>query len=695
MQNTKKITLTLSGILLVIAIFIVVLSFLKNQKIIPAVNNPLSNQPSFKQQPFSGLKQFTSVEEFKQYLQDHSEAQTMYSGGALRSMPVADVMMKTEQSTMQSPSAMGSLNSPVAGGGGSERVSGTNVQVFGVDEPDIVKTDGSTLFYSLQNAYFRIMKNQPIPLVEDNDIQTQKSLSIEKRSIMPPRQEDNQETLSINVFPPTNLEEMSSINTSGDLLVYKNTLVIFSESNYQKRGIFGYDISDKKNPVQKWKILYKDNSYKLQGRLLHGKLYLVSTTTTDIEKPCPVMPFNESTLSIPCNRIYYPNIDSQTDSLFTVSRINMESGTIEDTISFLGSSNNSTVFMSQNAVYVGYYYTADQVNIFYNFIRDNTDIFPQSLVTKIEKLIGYDISSYAKQVELENLLSRTFSGMDSDKRKVFENNLENRMKKYVLAHSREFKRTGIVKINIDGLGLAAKGNVPGRLLNQFSLDEYQGNLRVASTIEGNSMMWNFGRSSQSISDVTVLDNNLQVRGTVQNLGKTERIFGVRFIADRGYVVTFRQTDPLYVLDLSNPGSPKVAGELKIPGYSAYLHPLDNDLLLGVGMEDGKVKVSLFNVKNADNPMEMDKYNLTDYWSEAVNNHHAFLADEKHKVFFMPGGQDGYVFSYANNKLSMIKAVTGIQAKRALYINDYLYIVGDQKIVVFDETNWNKAGELEL
>jgi len=62
---------------------------------------------------------------------------------------------------------------------------------------------------------------------------------------------------------------------------------------------------------------------------------------------------------------------------------------------------------------------------------------------------------------------------------------------------------------------------------------------------------------------------------------------------------------------------------------------------------------------------------------------------------MPGGQDGYVFSYANNKLSMIKAITGIQAKRALYINDYLYIVGDQKIVVFDETNWNKAGELEL
>lgn len=690
MQNSKKITITLSGVILAVAIFIVVLSFLRNQKIIPPTTTPSNNQTSIKQQPFSGLKKFTSSEEFKQYLQDHSESLT-YSNTP-RSMAAPDVALKSESNIMQGPLGMGAGQTET---GTPERVSGTNVQVFGVDEPDIVKTDGSTLFYSLQNAYFRTMNKQPIPIVEENGIQMQKSVSIEKQSIMPPRQEDNQETLSINAFPPSNLEEISSINTSGDLLVYKNTLVIFSESNYQKRGIFGYDISNKKNPVQKWKILFKDNSYRLQARLLHGKLYLISTTTTNIENPCPIMPFNESSLSIPCNRIYYPDIESRTDSLFTVSQIDMESGKVENNISFLGSSNDSTVYMSQNALYVGYYYTTDQVAVFYNFIRDNADIFPQSLTSKIEKLIGYDISSYAKQVELENLLSRTFLGMDADKRKVFENNLENRMKKYIEAHSRELERTGIVKINVDGLSPAAKGDVPGRLLNQFSLDEYQGNLRVASTIEGNSMMWNFGRSSQSISDVTVLDNNLQVKGTVQNLGKTERIFGVRFIADRGYVVTFRQTDPLYVLDLTNPSSPKVAGELKIPGYSAYLHPLDNDLLLGVGMEDNRVKVSLFNVKNADNPLEIDKFNLTDYWSEAVNNHHAFLADEKHNVFFMPGSQDGYVFSYANNKLNMIKAVTGVQAKRALYINDYLYIVGDQQIVVFDELNWNKVAELDL
>jgi len=691
MQNSNKITLTLSGIILAIAIFIVLLSFLKNQKIIPP-NNPSNTGFSIKQQSFSGLKQFSSVEEFKQYLQDHNETQTYSRSLAI---PVSGGgMMKAELNTVQSAPGMSAIGNQIDSAV-PERVSGTNVQVFGVDEPDIVKTDGSTLFYSLQDAYFRIMRKQPIIPIEQTTDQVDNSISVEKKSIIMPRREFNEETLSISAFPPSNLEEVGSINLSGDLLLSKNSLVIFSEKNYEKRGIFGFDITDKKNPVQKWKIVFNDNTFKTQARLLHGKLYLISTTTTNIEKPCPIAPFNESTFSIPCNRIYYPDLDSQTDSLFVVSRIDMESGKVEDSISFLGSSNSSTVYMSPNALYIGYYYTTDVAAIFYNFIRENTDIFPQTLISKMEKLQGYDLSRAAKQVELENLISRTFIGMDSDKRKVFENNLENRMKKYVAAHMRELERTGIVKINVDGLTISAKGDVPGRLLNQFSLDEYQKNLRVASTIEGNNMMWSFGGSSQSISDVTVLDSELRIKGTVQNLGKSERIFGVRFIADRGYVVTFRQTDPLYVLDLSNPGNPKVTGELKIPGYSAYLHPLDNDLVLGVGMEDNKVKASLFNVKDAVNPLEIDKYNLTDYWSEAVNNHHAFLADEKHKVFFMPGSQDGYVFSYANNKLTMLKAITGVQAKRALYINDYLYIIGDTKIVVFDEETWNKVGELDL
>ncbi|KKU39319.1 MAG: hypothetical protein UX55_C0039G0006 [Candidatus Azambacteria bacterium GW2011_GWE2_46_45] len=179
----------------------------------------------------------------------------------------------------------------------------------------------------------------------------------------------------------------------------------------------------------------------------------------------------------------------------------------------------------------------------------------------------------------------------------------------------------------------------------------------------------------------MLDEKLNIRGSVQGLGLTERIYSVRFIEDKGYVVTFRQTDPLYVLDLSDPARPELKGELKIPGYSAYLNP--------------QVKISLFDVSQPTQPAEKDKYILDEYWSEVLSTHHAFLLDKKHEIFFLPGGKGGYVFSYKNDKLELRKAISGVSAKRAVYINDYLYIIAEDKITVLNEIDWEKINELEL
>ncbi len=146
----------------------------------------------------------------------------------------------------------------------------------------------------------------------------------------------------------------------------------------------------------------------------------------------------------------------------------------------------------------------------------------------------------------------------------------------------------------------ATGTVPGFILNNYALSEHDGDLRVASTEEA---PWMTGASGAS--RVTVLRQDgarLNRIGAVGGLGEAgERIFGVRFIGERGYVVTFRQTDPLYTLDLSDPTAPKVAGQLKIPGYSAYLHPVGENLLLGVGREGSAVKASLFDVSNLAAP----------------------------------------------------------------------------------------------
>lgn len=176
----------------------------------------------------------------------------------------------------------------------------------------------------------------------------------------------------------------------------------------------------------------------------------------------------------------------------------------------------------------------------------------------------------------------------------------------------------------------ASGEVTGYLLNQFSMDEHQGLLRVASTTSPN--WWGSGVDSESMVTVLHETNDQLVRvGRVEGLGLTEQIYSVRFMGDVGYVVTFRQTDPLYTLDLSEPTDPKVVGELKILGYSAYLHPLDGGLLLGVGQDatqTGRVQgtqVSIFDVSDPAEPRRVDTYTLSEGSSSQVEyDHHAFL-----------------------------------------------------------------------
>ena len=173
----------------------------------------------------------------------------------------------------------------------------------------------------------------------------------------------------------------------------------------------------------------------------------------------------------------------------------------------------------------------------------------------------------------------------------------------------------------------ASGEVEGRLLNQFSMSEYDGDLRVATTTDD----WgNFGDRSEST--VYVLRPNgtdLEQISSISGLGKGEQIYSVRFIDDVGYVVTFRQIDPLYVLDLSDPANPVLDGELKIPGYSAYLHPVGDGLLLGVGQdatEEGRTtgtQLSLFDVSDPTNPQRISTLPIGGQ-SEVEWDHKAFL-----------------------------------------------------------------------
>ncbi|MDW5595407.1 beta-propeller domain-containing protein [Conexibacter stalactiti] len=186
----------------------------------------------------------------------------------------------------------------------------------------------------------------------------------------------------------------------------------------------------------------------------------------------------------------------------------------------------------------------------------------------------------------------------------------------------------------------ASGTIPGSLLSQWALSEQEGVLRAASTVSA----WSAGAGNTSESFVTTYaerDGRLVELARVGGLGRGERIYAVRFIGDVGYVVTFRQVDPLYTLDLADPRRPRLLGELKIPGYSAYLHPVGEDLLLGVGQdatEQGMrtgAQVSLFDVSNLSAPRRVATAPLSGWASAVEQDHRAFLYWPRTRFAFVP------------------------------------------------------------
>ena len=187
----------------------------------------------------------------------------------------------------------------------------------------------------------------------------------------------------------------------------------------------------------------------------------------------------------------------------------------------------------------------------------------------------------------------------------------------------------------------SSGQVIGTVLNQYSMSEHNDHLRVATTNHG---WWSPQPEVTSESFVTVLketDSGLSEVGGVGNIGKGERIYAVRFLGDIATVVTFRQTDPLYTIDLSQPESPKVLGELKIMGYSAYLHPITDNLLLGVGQDASDIgqrlgtQVSLFDISDLSKPIRVDQWQLPGGTSEIEYNARAFLYWPNESLFVLP------------------------------------------------------------
>ncbi|TDD12381.1 beta-propeller domain-containing protein, partial [Nonomuraea diastatica] len=239
----------------------------------------------------------------------------------------------------------------------------------------------------------------------------------------------------------------------------------------------------------------------------------------------------------------------------------------------------------------------------------------------------------------------------------------------------------------------ASGKVAGRLLNQYSLSEHEGHLRVATTHGSRD-----GESSSST--VHVLDAATMGRkGEVGGLGKGERIYSVRFIGPVGYAVTFKRVDPLYTLDLRDPAAPKVTGELKITGYSAYLHPAGDGRLIGIGQEadeEGRTQgtqVSLFDVSDPAAPRRLSQLFQKDSGSEAEWDPHAFLYWPRTGLAVIPltsAGESGALALKIDDsgvsKLGMIKHPAQRQE------GERSYQPGIQRSVVVGDSLWTVSGQ---
>lgn len=248
----------------------------------------------------------------------------------------------------------------------------------------------------------------------------------------------------------------------------------------------------------------------------------------------------------------------------------------------------------------------------------------------------------------------------------------------------------------------ASGRVQGHVLNQFAIDETDGVIRVATTKESTS-------SAPSSSSLVVLaeeGRELVERGRVDGMGLTEQIRSVRYLSpDLAAVVTFRQTDPLYLVDTSDPGAPRVAGELKIPGYSAYLHPVGEGRLLGIGQdatEDGRttgLQVSLFDVSDPSSPARLSQTSMKDTSSGAEWDHHAVTWWGPTGQLFLPAQRWGGDTSWAGvvsttvgprtveagPELTLSSSSTGTweSPRRTLVIGDQLWVLGDSAFRVAD------------
>lgn len=583
----------------------------------------------------------------------------------------------------------------------------TNIQVLGVDEADIVKTDGNYIYALVYNDLYIIKAYPP----EEMEVISKVSFNSQ----------------------PTNIflegDKLAVMGQDYDIVedpVYRS----FPRSSaYTYFKVF--DISDKANPSKVRDLSFEGNYFN--ARMIDAYVYLITNDYRQIglidESLAPKIIDNGKVLTERPD-IYYFNIPYSSLTINSINVINLNDISQDVASHSFLLDGASSLYASQEAIYLGLTKYLNQWEIDWQIMYDTLFSYLseeiKDKIRVIEKTEGFVISESEKKHKIAELFNNFLYSLNTNQKNEIEEKLEStRIIRYEELKDK-WETTLVHKIEIDKekINHVAQAEIPGTVLNQFSFDEHNNNLRVATSKSARM-------DNQSSSGVYILDDNLKLLSQVDNLAPGERIYSVRFMGDRAYLVTFFEVDPLFALDLSDPLNPLVLGELKIPGFSNYLHPYDANHLIGFGKdtnlnERGGVrtlglKLSFFNVADIKNPIELDSYVFggSDSDSIALHDHRAFLFNKDKNLLVVPATlrssfssaldfSGAIVFKIEDNKFverARIDHLDGdisenynywggfryndSSVRRSLYIDNYLYTLSNRLIRVhdLDDLNW--------
>ncbi|MFH1500459.1 MAG: beta-propeller domain-containing protein [archaeon] len=545
-RSTRPSMTSLKAILPLIAamaaVIIILLALWVPQDQLPIVG------PTEPIEEIDNLNVFTSLAEMKKYIEDNTLSSRGYG------------IMEETFSAAAGAGAAKAVDSSSA-----SEYSTTNIQVEGVDEPDIIKNDGK---------YIYVVSGSKV--------------------------------IIINAYPADDMEILSEIefNDSAvrEIFINDDKLIVFSIDYtavpypaercmaigcvvppYYRESrtlVSIYDISDREDPELEDQVSVTGDYF--DSRMIGNYVYVIANQYVSEEPVLPSVEKNGEVDIIEPTEIYYTDIKDYNFQYTIILSVNVNNGNTNEKAVLNGMTQN--IYVSKDNIYTTY-------------------------------------TQYASWYE---------DALNMDEEST-------------IIHK--------ISIDKDEINYVASGEVKGHILNQFSMDEYDENFRIATT---SGSLW--GREEGiSKNNVYVLDEDLELIGELEDLAPGEKIFSVRFMGERGYVVTFKKVDPLFVIDLGDPEDPRVLGKLKIPGYSDYLHPYDENHIIGIGKEavdageDLKdrrqldfawyqgVKMALFDVSDVENPAELHKVVIGDRGtdSDALYDHKAFLFDREKELLVLP------------------------------------------------------------